>query len=75
MLSDRTLERVSCSYRNGYRDGYAVRVQTVPETGLEKIGDDPMGGTLKPFADFDYKNGYAAGFNDHYWNKRRELNW
>ena len=63
-MQDSTLERVSQSYRQGYRDGFAGRVQCVIETGLSLIGDDPIGGTLKPFAAFDYESGYRAGRND-----------
>lgn len=59
MLSDSTLERVSCAYRRGYRDGAAGRerfCQVKPEY-------------IKPFADFDYEEGYKAGANDAKWEK------
>jgi hypothetical protein len=70
MLSDRQLERVSGAYRNGYRDGYANRPKRTVETGIEKIGDDPMVGTLRPFDAFDYNEGYAAGANDAKWSSQ-----
>ena len=61
MLSDATLERVSVSYRRGYRDGAAGREpfhQVKPEFITES------GINLKPFADYDYKEGYKSGEND-----------
>lgn len=73
MLSDATLERVSVSYRNGYRDGYAGRTNRVPETGLSLIGDDPIAGTLKPFAANDYATGHKAGANDKHWATNRPV--
>lgn len=57
MLSDSTLERVSVAYRKGYRDGYAARdkfFEVKPEY-------------VKPFASFDYEEGYKAGANDAKW--------
>lgn len=68
MLSPQTLERVSVSYRKGYYDGHAGRTRAVPETGIEKINDDTIGGTIRPFADVDYEKGYAAGANDRKWS-------
>lgn len=61
MLSDKALERVSGSYRRGYRAGYAGEPSqdTMPSTGL---GD-------RPFADFDFNEGYKAGANDAKWTK------
>lgn len=53
MLSDSTLERVSVAYRKGYRDGCAARdkfCEVRPEC-------------IKPFASFDYEEGYKAGVN------------
>lgn len=67
MLSPATLERVSCSYRDGYYAGYFGRAKAAPETGIEKISDDTIGGTIRPFADVDYEKGYAAGANDRKW--------
>lgn len=64
MLSDKTLERVSVAYRKGYRDGYCGREEfcaVKPEY-------------IKPFADFDYSNGYKAGKNDAEWSKRKTSN-
>ena len=58
MLSDKTLERVSVAYRRGYRDGAAGN-QPFCEVRPEYI---------KPFADFDYAEGYKAGANDAKWN-------
>lgn len=60
MLSDRTLERVSVAYRRGYRDGYAAKTQFLavkPEY-------------IKPFAEFDYQQGYDAGANDAKWERK-----
>ena len=59
MLSAQTLERVSVAYRRGYYDGYEARqlfCQVRPEY-------------IKPFADFDYDEGYKAGANDAKWNR------
>ena len=61
MLSPTTLERVSVAYRKGYYDGYYGRepfCQVKPEY-------------IKPFADFDYSEGYDAGKNDAKWTKAR----
>jgi hypothetical protein len=61
MLSDATLNRVSSSYRRGYRDAEAGRPpQNAP---VETCGGVPM----KPFSDFDYNEGWNAGANDAYW--------
>lgn len=64
MLSDRTLERVSMSYAKGYRDGYAGRLKATPDSGISAINNDTIGGTIRPFADYDYEQGYSAGAND-----------
>lgn len=64
MLSDLTLERVSMSYRRGYRDGYAGRAKSIPDNGISAIDDDIIGGKILPFADYDYEQGYSAGAND-----------
>jgi hypothetical protein len=68
MLSDRMLERVSQSYARGYRDGYANRPKSTPATGIAEINHDSIGGTIHPFADFDYDEGYRAGANDARWS-------
>jgi ribosome modulation factor len=68
MLSDQALERVSQSYRRGYHDGYAGRDKAVVETGIAKINDDMIGGTIRPFANYDYEQGYHAGANDKKWS-------
>lgn len=70
MLSDRTLERVSASYRRGYRDGALGCEKVTPQTGLSALGDDTIGGTIRPFANYDYEQGYAAGANDAKWASR-----
>ena len=60
-MSDRTLERVSVAYRRGYRDGYAAATPFLavkPEY-------------IKPFAEYDYEQGYKAGANDAKWEKQR----
>jgi hypothetical protein len=54
MLDPNTLNRVSCSYRRGYYDGYFGREH-------ETASGDPL---HKPFANFDYTEGYRAGAND-----------
>ena len=69
MLSPKTLERVSCSYRKGYYDGYYGRPKEILNNGISKINDDAIGGTIRPFADFDYEQGYQAGANDARWAK------
>lgn len=63
MLSDSTLERVSVAYRKGYRDGYEAKdkfCEVRPEY-------------IKPFAIFDYEEGYKAGMNDAKWTARALL--
>jgi hypothetical protein len=70
MLSDKMLERVSQSYRRGYYDGYARREKVAPETGITKINDDTISGTIRPFADYDYEQGYHAGENDKKWSEK-----
>lgn len=63
MLSARVLERVSCSYRRGYYDGYDGKV------GInEPVPTTDNGIPLKPFSDFDYDEGYKAGANDAKWS-------
>lgn len=59
MLSPQTLERVSVSYRRGYYDGYDGKPVNNPAR-------HPLD---RPFANFDYDQGYKAGAND----KRRML--
>lgn len=54
MLSQSTLDRVSCSYRRGYYDGYDGK----PADNRPR---DPLD---RPFANFDYEPGYKAGAND-----------
>ena len=58
MLSAATLERVSLSYKRGYRAGYAGQSD-----------QDPKGphGMDRPFADFDFSEGFKAGANDRKW--------
>lgn len=54
MLSPQTLERVSVSYRRGYYDGYDG-----------KAADNPKRHPFdRPFANFDYEQGYKAGASD-----------
>lgn len=57
MLSAKNLERVSCSYRIVYYDGYFGRVDQLIQSNMQK-----------PFAGYDYDNGYKAGANDAKWN-------
>lgn len=60
MMSDRTLERVSVAYRRGYRDGYSAAdpfLAVKPEY-------------IKPFAEYDYEQGYHAGANDARWDAK-----
>jgi hypothetical protein len=56
MLSAATLNRVSHSYRRGYQDGYAGK--------LEPIGEATDGPLDRPFANFDIREGHNAGAND-----------
>lgn len=71
MLSAETLNRVSASYARGYRDGYAGR----PAVD-EKASTHPFD---RPFANFDYARGHAAGANDAKWaakdRERERLKW
>lgn len=69
MLSDRTLERVSMSFARGYRDGYAGRAKSIPDNGVSAINDDTVGGPIRPFADYDYEQGYEGGANDAKWTR------
>jgi hypothetical protein len=61
MLTAATLNRVSGSYRRGYQDGYA---------GKEPVGEQTDGPLDRPFANFDYTEGHAAGKNDRYWDDK-----
>lgn len=70
MLSDKTLERVSMSYRRGYRDGYSGRPKATPDNGISAINNDTIGGTIRPFADYDYEQGFSAGANDARWTRQ-----
>ena len=71
MLSDRTLERVSDSYRRGYHDGYDGKPKAAPGNGIAAINHDTVGATIRPFTDFDYEQGYSAGANDAKWARKR----
>lgn len=62
MLSPVTLERVSVSYRRGYYDGYDGAPISNPQR-------DPLD---RPFANFDYEQGYKAGANDKRWLLKRQ---
>lgn len=62
MLSPATLNRVSHSYRRGYYDGYEGR-----ENRNDPVPTADNGIPLKPFSDFDYREGYKAGANDKRW--------
>lgn len=70
MLSDRTLERVSVSYAIGYRDGHQGRDKRTPANGISAINNDTIGGTIRPFADYDYEQGFSAGANDAKWSRQ-----
>lgn len=66
MLRPNTLNRVSDSYRRGYYDGFALKPhanRAIPVTD--------HGIPMKPFSDFDYAEGRAAGLNDYYWQEKR----
>lgn len=63
MLSPQTLERVSCSYRRGYYDGYDGKEM--------KDAKAPTSFDDRPFATFDYEQGYKAGANDKRWSVDR----
>lgn len=58
MLSAATLERVSIAYKRGYIAGYHQK----PNSGA-MVRDE----YIKPFAEFDYAEGYKAGENDRKW--------
>lgn len=68
MLSPSTLERVSVSYRKGYYDGYDKKPMHKGEPSLNIEGD---GVQIRPFANFDYEEGYKAGANDRKWNDKK----
>lgn len=59
MLSSQTLERVGVAYRRGYYDGYEGKDEFL----------EVKPGFIKPFANFDYHDGYKAGANDAKWDK------
>lgn len=67
MLSNKTLERVSVSYRRGYRDGYSGKPAQIAEN------TSSMAEILwhKPFGQHDYTEGYKAGANDAHWAGKR----
>jgi hypothetical protein len=69
MMSDQQLERVSLSFARGYKDGYWGRPKATPDNGIAQINNDTIGGTIRPFADFDYEEGYKGGANDAHWAK------
>jgi hypothetical protein len=62
MLSPKTLERVSVSYRRGYYDGYDGKA-------VDNPARDPFD---RPFANFDYDQGYKAGASDKKWYLKRQ---
>jgi len=62
MLSPSTLERVSVAYRRGYYDGYRGTQQ----------GCEVKPEYIKPFAEFDYTEGFKAGQNDAKWEQKRK---
>jgi hypothetical protein len=55
-MMDSTLERVSISYRDGYR------------AGESEARCSPAERTAGSFSHYDYMEGYSAGANDHYWS-------
>ena len=59
MLTPKTLERVSASYRRGYYDGYNGQ----PAVDA-KASEHPFD---RPFANADYASGHKAGANDRKW--------
>lgn len=60
MLSNAMLERVSVSYRIGYRDGYDGKP--------EAYKNEPV--AMRPFGFYDYTQGYEAGANDAKWERK-----
>lgn len=61
MLTPQSLDRVSCSYRRGYYDGYDGRGCKDPHGP-----DHPFD---RPFANADYVEGHKAGANDAKWER------
>ncbi len=61
MMSEKSLERVSDSYRRGYMDGYYGK--PFP----------PFTGFVMGFAHSDYEFGYKAGKNDANWAAKVKL--
>lgn len=68
VLSAKTLERVSISYRRGYYDGYD---QKQPQNKSVQKTDNGI--PMKPFSDHDYFEGYRAGLNDYYWENKEKI--
>lgn len=58
-MNPQTLERIGVAYRRGYYDGYEGKEQFL----------EVRPGFIKPFAEFDYAEGYKAGANDAKWEK------
>jgi hypothetical protein len=67
MLSPATLERVSCSYRRGYYDGYDGKPEVGPVAGLAIVDGAARDPFDRPFSRFDYEQGYKAGASDKKW--------
>jgi hypothetical protein len=62
MISANTLSQVSNSFRRGYYDGYDGKPK------VNQIGRHPFD---RPFANFDYDEGYKAGINDRKWADKK----
>jgi hypothetical protein len=61
MLSPKTLERVSASYRRGYYDGHAGKPAEDAKASAHPFD--------RPFANADYAAGHEAGANDRKWSE------
>lgn len=63
MLSPNVLEKCTHSFRRGYKAGYFGGSQ------VDDLGpSDPMD---RPFANYDYEEGFKAGKNDRLWAEKR----
>jgi hypothetical protein len=71
MLRSETLNRVSNSYRKGYYAGYKSNPKTKPVKDSHENPETPQHFSDKPFADYDYSEGFHAGANDCYWANER----
>lgn len=67
------MDRMSCQYRTGYYHGRSRQFRT-DYSGFNPVDEANTGYGANPFADYDYRTGYAAGSNDAWWTNFRIAN-